>query len=62
MLKRKSEMRMFWMTLFLFLISLTQFCDSASFYFNYNSTLRPVYDEDTKNDQYYIKNINNNDE
>ena len=52
---------MFWMTL-IFLIIWTRFCDSASFYFNYNSTLRPVYDEDSKNDQYYnvVKNNNNN--
>jgi hypothetical protein len=31
---------------------------SASAYFSINSTLRPVYDEDTK-DQYY-NNVNNN--
>jgi hypothetical protein len=37
-------------------VCLTGFCDSASFYFNYNSTLKPVYDEDTKNEQLYNNN------
>ena len=41
-------------------IFLTSVCDCASFYFQYNSTLKPVYDEDTKTDQLY--NFNNNKE
>jgi hypothetical protein len=32
---------------------------SASFYFSYNSTLKPIYDDESK-DQFYNSNNNNN--